>query len=395
MRRISQHAPNQQNYFFQVLLAICLLLFLTGCGAAQESSATKADRSSRTTKSKTTDSSSKKTAAKSATSKKVPTIATETLQLTFMGDNTLGSDPQFATATSLPTVWARHGKDPQYFFKNVARYFRTDDLTIANLETTLTHSNQPAYKAGNVVFHFKGDPELVKALTASSIETVTVSNNHIYDYGQRGFDDTIQTLKDAQVGYFGEGYQYTTTIKGVKIGLLGYTGWTATDADQAKIGADIQQMRQRGCQVVIPYFHWGIERDAYPNDTQKRLAHAAIDHGADMVIGSHPHVIQSLEVYQGKLIAYSMSNFAFGGNSNPSDKRSFLLQANLTVKGADIVETQFRVIPTRISSTDAYNDYVPTPYTGDAQAAVLAYINQLSPTLNGRISSEFVTVRPQ
>lgn len=364
-----------------LLAAALLVLVLTGCGSSEKKSKATSSSSSVSQKSATSTAKSSKTASKP-----------ETIRLTFMGDNTLGTDAQFSSATSLPTVWAQHGNDPHYFFKNVESYFQGDDLTIANLETTFTNSTQQAYKAGDVVFHFKGDPKLVKTLTASGIDTVTVSNNHIYDYGQQGFKDTIKTLQDAHVGYFGEGYKYTNVIKGIKIGLLGYTGWTATTADQEKIANDIKEMRKLGCQIVIPYFHWGIERDAYPNATQKTLAHYAIDQGADMVIGSHPHVIQSMELYKGKLIAYSMSNFAFGGNSNPGDKRSMLLQANLTVQDKKVTGSQFKVIPTRISSTDSQNDYVPTPYTGAEKTSVLSYINQLSPTFDNRITDQFVDI---
>ncbi|WP_179393929.1 CapA family protein [Lacticaseibacillus absianus] len=377
-------------------VALAALMVLAGCGAqggagsrtagsatksASRSSATKSARSS-------SQSSSHQQQAASASSQAQPA----TVRLTFMGDDTLGTDPAFNAATSLPTVWANNGKAPTYFFQNVASYFKADDLTIANLETTFTTSNTQANKGGGVVFHFKGDPELVSALTSSSIEAVTVANNHIYDYGQQGFKDTIATLQGAKVGYFGEGYQYTKTVNGVKLGFLGYQGWTATDKDLAKIRSDIAGMKKAGCQLVIPYFHWGIEREPRPYATQTTLAHAAIDAGAAMVIGSHPHVIQSMELYKGKLIAYSMSNFCFGGNSNPGDKRSFLLQTNLTVQGDDVKAAQFRVIPTRISSTDSYNDYKPTPYTGSAATAVLRYMNELSPTFSGRISSRFTPI---
>ena len=155
---------------------------------------------------------------------------------------------------------------------------------------------------------------------------------------------------------------------------------------------DIADLRADGCQLVIPYFHWGIERDEYPGSTQVNAAHYAIDNGADLVIGSHPHVIQSMEVYNGKLIAYSMGNFAFGGNSNPADKRSFVLQTQFTVENGQTTASTFKVIPTRISSTESYNDYVPTPYESPEKENVLAYMNSLSSTLNNRITDDFVPI---
>ncbi|WP_127848404.1 CapA family protein [Lacticaseibacillus hulanensis] len=376
-----------------VIVAGLMLVLLAGCSVSKsdKSSSSSSQKSSKVVKSssKVTRSSSK--SASSAVQDEPKTHAT--LKLTFMGDNTLGTDPKFNASTSLPTVWAQHGNDPSYFFQNVASYFRSDDLTVANLETTLTNSSTQKFKGTGTVFHFKGNPGLVKVLTGSSIEAVTVANNHIYDYGQQGFSDTIATLKAAGVGYTGEGYQYVTKIKGVLVGILGYQGWTATSSDQHKIKTDIKNLRKKGCQIVIPYFHWGIERSPYPNATQTTLAHTAIDAGADMVIGSHPHVIESMEKYKGKLIAYSMSNFCFGGNSHPSDMRSFILQANVTVSGSKVSAVSFRAIPTRISATESYNNYQPTPYTGSSAAAVLSYMNSLSPTLHGAIRSQFTAIK--
>lgn len=358
---------------FKALLGVTAvaLIGVTLAGCSSSGSKKSTDKSSNTTSSKTTSSRAR------------------TVHLTFMGDDTLGTDPNLNSATSLPTVWAQHGDNPHYFFQNVQKYFKSDDLTIANLETTFATTAQMAPKAGNVVFHFKGNPKLANVLKVSGIDAVTVSNNHIYDYGKQGFKQTIKAVKAAGVGYFGEGYKYVKTVKGVKFGFLGYTGWTATASDKAKIARDIKSLRKQGCQVVIPYFHWGIERQAKPNATQVTLAHYAINHGADMVIGSHPHVIETMELYKGKLIAYSMGNFCFGGNPNPVDKRSFLLQTNLTVKNKKITNSTFRVIPTRISTTDAKNDYVPTPYTGSEKQEVLKYMNQLSPTFKGRIADRF------
>lgn len=378
-----------------VLGSTVVLFFITliTCGTLIYRHETQKDVARGTDKtSASSQTSSTKTSATTTSTIKEETPTPQTILMTFMGDNTLGTDTNFNSATSLPTVWANNGNDPHYFFKNVADLFTNDDLTVANLETTFTTSSDKADKGTGTVFHFKGDPSLVNTLTASSIEAVTVSNNHIYDYGQQGFDDTIATLKSVNLGFFGEGYKFTTEVKGVKIGLLGYQAWYQDATQEAQIKQDITDLRSAGCQLVIPYFHWGIERDEYPNDDQVAIAHFCIDNGADLVIGSHPHVIQSMEVYKGKLIAYSMGNFAFGGNSNPSDKRTFILQTEFTVTGAAVTDATFKVIPTRISSTDSYNDYVPTPYTGQAATDVLNYMNQLSPTLNNQISSDFVAI---
>jgi poly-gamma-glutamate synthesis protein (capsule biosynthesis protein) len=329
-------------------------------------------------------------ASPSATTVEEP--AAQEIVVTFIGDNILGTDPKFAVGTSLPAVWAQNGNDPNYFFQNTKYLFESDDLTVANLEVALTDATDKIDKGPGEVYHFKGDPSLVQTMTAGDIEAVTVSNNHTRDFGQEGFDDTIATLDGAGIDYFGEGFQYVTDIKGVTFGFLGYQAWSDSDELRTQIASDIGGLRARGADVVIPYFHWGIESTAEPYEVQTALAHHAIDSGADMIIGSHPHVIQSMELYNGKLIAYSLANFAFGGNSNPSDKRTFILQTRLHALGDAVQGIDFRAIPTRISRTRDFNDYVPTPYVSPEKEEVIEYLNGLSPTFAGKIGPEFVPV---
>lgn len=126
---------------------------------------------------------------------------------------------------------------------------------------------------------------------------------------------------------------------------------------------------------------------------QVNLAHFAIDEGADMILGSHPHVIQSLENYKNKLIVYSLGNFSFGGNFNPSDKRTFIIQTKVKTLNGAIETMDYKVIPTSISSVDYKNDYAPTPMTGDNRSKLLSKLNSLSPSLNGKISDEFFSIQ--
>ncbi|MFC4781439.1 CapA family protein [Eubacterium multiforme] len=119
------------------------------------------------------------------------------------------------------------------------------------------------------------------------------------------------------------------------------------------------------------------------------LAHYAIDCGATMVLGSHPHVIQSLEDYNGKLIVYSLGNFCFGGNPNPSDKRTFILKSKLIFNGDSLSNIEFKVLPASISSVSHKNDYVPTLLNGEKEKQVLKFMNSLSPTLHNKISNNY------
>lgn len=319
-------------------------------------------------------------------------IVKRDIVITAAGDCTLGTDTNFAYGTGFLGEADRVGNDYSHFMKNVKDIFENDDYTIVNLETTFTEAAQKVNKGQGVAYHFKGPKEFVNILTSSSIEGVTISNNHIYDYGQQGFEDTVATLEEENVEFCGEGYKILTEIQGVKFGFLGYQAWSDTEDLKNKIAKDIKELKENGAAVVIPYFHWGIERAYEPYNVQINIARFAIDSGADMVLGSHPHVMQSLESYKGKMIVYSLGNFSFGGNSNPSDKRTFIIQAKFSMENENVVNTQFKVIPTMISSVSNKNDYVPTPATGDNKINILSKLNELSPTLNNKLSDEYFSI---
>ncbi|MBN7574939.1 MULTISPECIES: CapA family protein [Clostridium] len=317
----------------------------------------------------------------------------KTIVISFAGDFTLGTDTKFPYDGSLPAAFIGSGKNYSYFMQNVSSVFSKDDYTLVNLETTFTDSKDKAHKDGEVFYNFKGPKEYVNILTSGSIEGVTIANNHIYDYGKQGINDTINTLKEKNIDICGEGYKILKDIQGIKFGFLGYTGWEYSNNLKSKIIGDISELRKQGAEVVIPYFHWGVERKYEPDNVQKSLARFSIDNGADAVIGSHPHVIESMENYKGKFIAYSMGNFCFGGNSNPSDKRTFILQIKVNTEDDKLSSLEYKVIPAMISSRDDKNDYIPTLAGGENRTEILRKLNELSPTLNGNIKDEFFKIK--
>ncbi|WP_317311019.1 CapA family protein [Clostridium thermobutyricum] len=320
-------------------------------------------------------------------------VKKEEIIITAAGDCTLGTDTNFNYSSSLNAEVANSGNDYGTLMKNVKEIFEKDDYTIVNLETTFTESNEKLNKGEGITFNFKGPKEFVNILKEGNIEGVTISNNHIYDYGQKGFTDTVNTLKEANVDFCGEGYKILKEIKGIKVAFLGYQGWMETEELKSKIKADIEEMRDKGALLVIPYFHWGIERANKPYDVQVNLARFSIDNGADMVLGSHPHVMQSIENYKGKMIVYSLGNFSFGGNSNPVDKRTFMVQMKFKFEDDKNVGAEYRIIPASISSVKNRNDYRPTPSKGEEKKAILKELNNLSETLNGKISDNFFTLK--
>jgi poly-gamma-glutamate synthesis protein (capsule biosynthesis protein) len=306
------------------------------------------------------------------------------ITISSVGDCTIGYDNDFGYSGSFPYVFDKNNKDYSYFFKNTADIFKNDDLTTANLETTFTDATVKAVKT----YNFKAPADYTRILTDGGVDAVNISNNHIYDYLDEGYKDTKAALQDAGIGFFGEGTSYTKEIKGVKFGFLGYTAFSSSDSFKNKLKSDIAALKAEGC-IVIVNFHWGIERAYTPNETQKSVAHFAIDSGADMVIGHHPHVVQSIETYKNKIICYSMGNFCFGGNKNPPDKDTFIAQAVFKTEDSVLKSVGFRVIPASVSSVSSYNDYCPTLMTGSKKESFLSKLNSLSPDAGFSLSDEF------
>lgn len=277
-----------------------------------------------------------------------------TIKISAAGDFTLGSDENFYYTGSFIEEANKNGLN--YFVKGLNNIFKQDDLSTVNLETTLTNATKKAVKK----FRFKGDPSYAKILTLGGIEAVNLANNHSHDYLQKGYEDTIISLKKENIGFFGYTNHYITTIKGIKVGALGYEGWNDSPELRVKINNDIQQLRKAGAKIVLIHFHWGIERDYVPNATQKNLAHYSIDHGADLILGHHPHVVQGVEEYKGKFIAYSLGNFMFGGNKNPSDKDTIVFQQTFHFKNGNLTnQKEIKVVPFSISSVSNRNNYQP------------------------------------
>lgn len=291
------------------------------------------------------------------------------------GDTTLGSDESFGKEYTFDAEFQKHSGDYGYFTQNVKSIFTNDDMTIVNLEGTLTNASKEADKE----YKFRGNPIYVNILKDGGVDAVNLANNHSFDYGRQGFDDTVYTLKKAGIGFFGYGYKYIKGIKGIKVGVLGYTGWSFPEDLKKQIREDIQDMK-RQTNLVIVCFHWGDEGKYYPNKIQVALGHYAVDEGADLVLGTHPHVIEGIERYNGKYIVYSLGNFIFGGNRNPSDKDAFIFQQTFTFDDSKrlISLSNMNLIPISISSLKDRNDFTPVILEGSEKERVLKKIADLS-----------------
>ena len=296
-----------------------------------------------------------------------------TITISSMGDCTLGTDQNFNPATSLNAYYDMYGAD--YFFKNERKILEEDDLSIVNMEGTLTESTTRAEKK----FAFKGAPEYASILSGSSVEAANLANNHSKDYGASSYDDTIANLEEAGITTFGYENVALLEIKGVKVGLTGIYELAEHLGKKQQVKENIAALKEAGAQLIIVNFHWGIEREYTPNSIQKELAHLAIDEGADLVIGHHPHVLQGIENYKNKYIAYSLGNFCFGGNSNPGDKDTMIFQQTFTITKEGVEEDDdINIIPCSLSSVSTKNDYCPTPLEGDSKEAVMKKIEKYS-----------------
>ena len=278
------------------------------------------------------------------------------LKITAAGDCTFGGELGSKGRRRFVDLANKEGYD--YFFDGVRQVFEDDDLTIVNLEGPLTN----AEKSNKHGFVFKGSPDYVDILSGSSVELCNLANNHTMDYGKTGLKDTVNVLDANGIGFCGYSKTYSTTIRGVRVCALGFTWW---DSDKKQIAQAIANARAN-CDLLIVNIHWGVEGNTMQDHKQVTIGHAMIDAGADLVIGTHPHVYQGIEKYKGKYIVYSLGNFCFAGNANPNDKRCIIFQQTFSfnpgmgIAQANIMDAGINIIPCTVSSVKDKNDFQPT-----------------------------------
>ncbi len=340
---------------------LATILLLAGCSSRKQEPETQATEITMAATA-VTETTVPETEAPTTEPTTVPTEPPEEhFQLTFTGDCTFGANPvnYYAGYGFIKTV----GEDYSYPFRNVISWFENDECSFINLEGPLTDEGNPVQKKHT----FKGPTAYVQIMTDNSVEAVTIANNHSQDYGQLGYDSTVATLQQAGIPFVErDGSCVFTTENGLKIGMYAAVYYVL---DTEVITAGIAALKEQGCDLVIFAPHWGVEGTYRPTADQVELAHAAIDAGADIVWGSHPHVLQPIECYNGGIIYYSLGNFSFGGNGYPRDYDTALLQQEV-IRSADGTVTlgELTVVPASVSSIPERNDYQPTPYESGTEA---------------------------
>ena len=315
-----------------------------------------------------------------------PKMDPVSLTLSVVGDCTLGTDEYFDYDTSLNAYYENYGAD--YFMANVKSIFSKDDLTIANFEGTLTESTEREDKQ----FAFKAPASYANILTAGSVEAVNTANNHSHDYGEESFNDTLNALDTANILHFGYDETAVTEVKGVKVGLVGIYELNDHLGREEQLKQNIAKVKQDGAQLIVVIFHWGNEKEEVPDENQKTLGHLAIDEGADLVCGHHPHVLQGIEEYKGKNIVYSLGNFCFGGNAYPSDMDTIIFQQTFTIDQNCVKDDNVtNIIPCSISSYSDYNNYQPTPAEGEEATRIMQKIQKRSSWIKDGTVSDYET----
>jgi gamma-polyglutamate biosynthesis protein CapA len=247
--------------------------------------------------------------------------------------------------------------DGRNVFQNVEPLFQNSDGVIINLEGPFTTSISNFKQT----VPLKANPVYTHVLKDNNVVVACLANNHIMDYGGKGLADTISSLKSSAVNYTGAGNNLEQAtqpvylnVKGRKIAVLNFmdnttfTGFSASEMSAATTNssgyapADWNIVKNRideaknSSDVTVVVFHYGNEYSTSPNSYQIELSHRCIDEGADMVIGSHPHVIQNVESYHGKPIFYSLGNFVFD-QSNPNTHPSLMVEIQLVGNEAKVI----------------------------------------------------------
>src|SRR4051812_38457875 len=283
------------------------------------------------------------------------------VRLVLVGDVMLAEEPGEVVA---------QGQDP---FAAVAGYLKPEALRVANLECVVATGG----KAEDKPFTFRAVPTVIPVLKRY-FDGVTIANNHSGDFGKQAFGEQLALLEAARLPYFGGGRNLTSAHQpwivernGIRIAFLGYVEFkprsfeaghanpgVAWSGEDEQVIRDIRNARQQA-DLVIPFLHWGWEDEGYPSERQQSFARRMLDEGAAMVVGSHPHVTQGAEIYQGKPIIYSLGNFVFNGFDTPATLTGWMLEAKLDKRG--VTSWRTRVVRLGAHGLPVIDLTVPSP----------------------------------
>lgn len=282
--------------------------------------------------------------------------------LSFTGDMLLASLHGQRAAGNFLDYAAK--QDPTYFLQNVRPIFEADDFTVVNLENVLTDQNlSPREKTTTPAYWFRSPTASTSILTSSSVEAVSLSNNHINDYGPKGRQDTVRAVAAAGLEYGSDGRTFYLEKNGYRIAVICHGLWS-----EGQAGTILRRIQdaEADSDFQIVFYHGGAEGVHTPEPWRIRASRRLIDGGADLVLGNHPHVLQPRELYKDKEILYSLGNFCFGGNRKP-ENRTIIYQLILSIQDGVLAGTASEIIPCYVHTGGTVNNYCPAPITDEAQ----------------------------
>ncbi len=280
-------------------------------------------------------------------------------------------------------------------FIGVKNVLAASDINLANLESPIAVGGHEYFEKQ---FRFRAEPQVAPALRAAGFNLVTLANNHSMDFGGEALAETLRHLSANGIAWIGAGKNLTEarkmalySIKGKKIAFLGYSltqpieFFAGTDRPGTAPGyeklvtADITAARSQADYVIVS-FHWGKEANSTVQAYQRAAAHKAIDAGADVIIGHHPHILQGVERYNRGIIFYSLGNFAFASKSKTADVSAMIrLRLNDERREAEILPLD--VLHRRVG-------FQPQLLTGERGATVIKKLSDLSVPFNTKIQSK-------
>ena len=297
------------------------------------------------------------------------------ITLSFAGDCTLSNVTSDKTSNGF-LAYAEQN-EPSYFLEKVKPIFEQDDFTVVNLECVLSdRALAKRDKGEGVAFWFKGPTSNAEILSSGSVEGVSLANNHTYDYGMLGNEDTKEAVSNVglKYGYYEEIMYFEKN--GFTVAVICHGLWSEWEVDNVIKILDIAK-EQSDYQVIM--YHGGTEKAHKPEEWRVRASRKLVDNGADLVLGNHPHVLQPIEEYNGAKIVYSLGNFCYGGHMQPQN-RTMVYQTTLTVncETLEVEESEQNVIPCYVYTTE-YNNYQPTPIENEEE------IDRVMKFLNGEL----------
>ncbi len=272
----------------------------------------------------------------------------------------------------------------EYPFAGLQSLFANDDITLVNLEVVLADETNPT--AAKSRYIFRGTTDYAKILSAGSVEVANLANNHALDYGVEGYQSTVAALEKEGVNYCGStlggSYTYIYEKNGIKIGFIGVVPsyWAKDDKCKADLIAKFDELKKSGCQVVVASLHCGKEYLAQHDDIHTKYEKICLKYGADLIIGTHPHVPQGVNVVDGVTHIYSLGNSTFGGNTGVDEKvsviQAYVAQFDLHFIDGVYTGHQMTIFPIHISGTSPENNYQPVLVTGAEAERVMKMIQK-------------------